>query len=201
MASKTEIANLSLSHLGIGKEIANIETDKGEEASACRRFFDILNNTQLRDFPWQFTTKTADGQLIEEDPTDEWAYSYRYPSDCALFRRIQSGIRNDSRQSRVPYRIVYDATGRLIYTDQENAIFEYVKKEQNVELFSDDYVLALSLKMAFYMAPRLTAGDPFKLGDRAARLYEIEISKAKAQARNEEQPEEEPQSEFIRARE
>ena len=41
MASSTEIANLALSHLGNGTEIADLETERSSEASACRRFYDV----------------------------------------------------------------------------------------------------------------------------------------------------------------
>lgn len=201
MASKTQICNLAISHIGVGKEIANVDTDKGDEASACRRYYETCRDVALRDFPWPFATVVESLALIEEDPNDEWAYSYRYPTDCILFRRILSGIRNDSRQTRVPFRIINDSSGRLIYCDAEDAVAEYTKKETNPDLYTPDFYLALSFLIAAHIAPRLTAGDPFKLGDRAARMYEIQISRAKAMAKNEEQVEEDPESEFIRGRE
>ena len=92
MASKTEIGNLALSHIGIGKEVANIETEQSAEASALRRVYDTALRKTLRDFNWPFARVIADLGLIEEDPTDEWDFSYRVPSDCVSFRRIPSGV-------------------------------------------------------------------------------------------------------------
>lgn len=201
MASETEIANLALSHLGIGKEIAVLETEKSEEAAACRRFYTILRDASLRDFPWPFCTRIIAVGLVEADPNDEWAYSYRYPANCMKIRRILSGTRNDNRQTRVPYKITQDDDGILIFTDKEDAEVEYTVKETNPERFSPDFITFLSLRLAAMVAPRLTRGDPFKMGERALRLYEYEVSKARATAVNEQQDEENPTSEFISGRE
>jgi len=200
MASSTEICNLALSHIGVGKEIANLETEKSEEAAACRRFYDTARDEVLRDFTWPFATVMATLGLIEEDPNDEWSYSYRYPSDCLMFRRILSGQRTDTRDTRVPYKIAQDSSGTLIFTDQENAECEYTIREDDPLRYPPDFVLAFSFLLASYIAPRLTGGDPFKLGQRALQLYALQISKAQANAKNEEQPDIEPDSEFTRAR-
>jgi hypothetical protein len=200
-SSETEIANMALSHLGIGKEIQNIETESSQEAKACRRFFDTARDAVLRDFPWPFATKLVDLGLVEEDPNDEWGFSYRYPSDAIALRRILSGIRNDTLASRVPYKVGQDSQGLLIFTDAEDAQMEYTVREEAVERFSPDFILALSMRLAVYVAPRLTGGDPFKIGQRAMSLYMAEIGLAQASATGEEQPEQQPDSEFITGRE
>lgn len=199
--SEIAICNMALSHLGVGKEIANLETETSQEAAACRRFFSVARDNTLRDYPWPFTTKIQALALIETDPNDEWNYSYRYPSDCLRLRRVLSGIRNDNRQTRVPYKIAQDAAGQLIYTDTENAEVEYTIRETDPSRYPSDFVMAFSLRLASYIAPRLTKGDPFKLGDRALQLHQYEVQKAMASAHVEEQQEELPDSEFIRERE
>jgi hypothetical protein len=200
-SSTTAIANLAISHLGIGKEIANLETERSSEAQACRRFYETARDVTLRDFPWPFATKINAIGLVEEDPNDEWGFSYRYPTDCLMLRRILSGLRNDNRQSRIPYRVTRDDSGLLIYTDAEDAELEYTIKETDVGRFPADFTMAFSFLLAGYVAPRLTGGDPFKLGQRALELYQIELSHARLTAMNEEQSEELPDSEFIRTRE
>ncbi len=200
MPTPTEVANLALSHIGVGKEIANLETEESQEAKACRRYFPTALEMTLRDFPYPFARVFAAAQLVEENPTVEWGYSYRYPSTCMKLKRILSGLRNDNRQSRVPYVIGKDAQGKLIYTDQQNAQIEYIELVTNTSHFSPDAAMALSFRLAAYIAPRLTGGDPFKMGDRAIRFYLTEVSMAKANAVNEQQDEELPESEFIRSR-
>jgi hypothetical protein len=200
MATDTEIANLALSHLGIGKLLANLDTDRSEEGNVCRRFFDIAKDATLRDFSWPFATKFATLNLVEEDPTGEWGYSYRYPSDCLMLRRIISESRNDSRQSQEPYKIGQDDEGLLIYTDREDAEVEYTVRVTNNDTLPSDFVMAFSFRLATYIAPTVTNGDPFKLGDKAMQRYVMEMTIARASVVNEEQPDEEVQSEFIRAR-
>ena len=199
--SETEICNLALSHLGIAKEIANLETENSAEANAMRRFYVTARDETLREFAWPFATKQVALGLVEEDPTDEWGFSYRYPSDAVALRRILSGIRNDNRQSRAAYRITRDDDGLLVYTDIEDAELEYTMRETDVLRFPSDFVMALSFLLAWLTAPRLAGGDPFKLAQRALQLYEVELSKARAMAAGEEQPEEPPASEFERMRE
>lgn len=201
MASSTEICNLALSHLGVGKEIANLETERSPEAAACRRFYEITRDAVLREYHWPFAKRVAPLALVNSNPNDEWGYSYRYPTDCSKIRRILSGLRNDSRQSRIPYTIAQDDDGQLIFTDQVNAEIEYTKKETNPERYPPDFVLAFSLRIAAYIAPRVAGGDPFKMGTRAMNLYISQIGISDSTASNEEQAEEAPSSEFIRARE
>lgn len=200
MASSTEICNLALSHLNIGKEIAALSTEQSQEASACRRFYEHALDATLRDFAWPFATTIATVGLIESDPNDEWAYSYRYPTDCVKIRRVLSGTRDDNRQTRSQYKIARDASGLLFYSDQENAEIEYTIREEDPEKYPSDFVLAFSYRLAAYIAPRLTKGDPFKLGAQALQMYRLEMSAAQANAVNEEQRAEEPDAEIIRAR-
>ncbi|HLB68740.1 MAG TPA: hypothetical protein VJN63_09825 [Thermoplasmata archaeon] len=199
--SKVEIANMAISHLRIGKEIANLETERSVEAAAVNRFFAIAREKVLRDFRWPFTTKFAALALVEEDPTDEWDFSYRYPSDCLLIRRVLSGSRNDSRQSLVSYIIGQDAQGILVYTDMEDAQIEYTKNESDTTRWPSDFVLAFSYYLAWLIAPRLTSGDQFGLGRQAGQAYSIEIGNARAAALNEQQPDQELSSELERSRE
>jgi len=200
MASKTSIANLALSHIGIAKPIANLDTEQSQEATACRTFYEVARDRVLRDIKWPFATKIAALALVEEDPNDEWAYSYRYPSDCLDVRKIQSGVRNETNAQRIPYKIASDDQGLLIFCDREDAILEYTFRAENVNLYPPDFMMGFSYRLASYIAPRLTNGDPFKLMNDVMALYKTEISNAAANAQNEEQPDIAPDSEFIQAR-
>jgi hypothetical protein len=200
MSSTTEIANLAISHLGIGKEIANLDTEQTEEASACRRYFESAKKATLSDLDWTFATKFAVLNLIESEPNNEWNFSYRYPSDCINMRRILSGQRQDTQKTRVPYRISADSAGRIIYTDKEDAEIEYTKNVKDPGLFSAEFILALSFRLASYIAPRLTGGDPFKMKQEMLAQYEIELGRAKKKNMNEETADILPESEMITIR-
>ncbi|OPX89057.1 MAG: hypothetical protein A4E53_01665 [Pelotomaculum sp. PtaB.Bin104] len=197
----TETCNLALGHLGVSQTISDVNTERSPSALVCRRFWDMAFKEALRDFPWSFANKIAALGLIEEDPNEEWSFSYQYPPDCMSALKIQSGIRNDSRDTRVPYKISTGDSGLVIYTDKEDAILEYTKEITNYGILPQDFQAALSLLLAFYIAPSVTGGDPFQLGTRAYKAYLLSIAKAQVNSYNEQQEEEQPESEFIRSRE
>ena len=200
MSSTTEIANMAISHLGIGKEIANLDTEQSEEAAACRRFYEVAKQSTLADHDWAFATKEAVLGLITAAPNSEWNFSYRYPVDCLNMRRIKSGMRTDTSKSRIPYKILIDGSGRVIYTDQEDAEVEYTQDITTAEFFSAEFNLALSFRLASYIAPRLTGGDPFKMKEEMLGQYALELGRAKKKSMNEERADQAPDSEFITTR-
>lgn len=198
--SNADICNMALSHLGIGTELANLNTDDGQEAEACRRFFETVRDMVLRDFAFPFAIRTGALALIDDEPNDEWGYVYRYPSNCLYVRRILSGSRQDSRASRIPFKIEGDDSGRLIYTDQEDAEIEYVVRATNPTRYTPDFVLALSYLLAFHIAPRL-ARENRNLRLETLELYKQHIANARANAANEDVPDYPLESEFILERE
>lgn len=207
---------MALSHLKFATEISNLATDQSAQASACRAFYDTVRSAVLRDFKWPFATNIVQLGLLTTNPfpnqngDSEWGYSYQYPSDAANIVRVMPGLQVGSRQARIPYRIyaapaqttgsASNPAGRQILCNLQNAMVEYVIDVQTEDLFSPDFVLAFSLRLAAYIAPRVTAGDPFKLGARAIQMYMAEIDRAKVNAVNEEQIEHDQESEFILAR-
>jgi hypothetical protein len=199
MASIVEICNMAISHLGTGKDIASI-TESSEEARACNRFYETAKDSVMEDYPWPFARTFATLNLIATDPTEEWSYSYRYPTDCLRINRLQNERSFETRQSRVNYIIGSDTGGRIIYTNEQNAKIEYTRRISTVTLQSASFNLALSFRLAMLVAPRLTKGDPTKIKSDMYRLYQEELDKVRANAVNEEQYNEEVESALIRAR-
>jgi hypothetical protein len=199
-SSKTEICNMALAHLGLSKPIADVDTEQSSAARVCRVFYETARDATLADHSWPFATVTAELGLIEEEPNDEWAYSYAKPSDCLVPIRIVSGSRVETQDTRIPFKSATDSGSQLIYTDQEEAELEYISRVENVGIFSAAFSMALSCRLAAYIAPALTAGDPARLGQRAMQLYMSEISSAQTLASNESQPDQEADAEWVRAR-
>lgn len=161
--------------------------------------------------------------------TPEWVYSYRAPIDCIWVRRIlpagttlqpspvgfplyptSPGSRIETQSSRIPYRIFADGNGKLILTDFPPVaatsttpalpMIEYIAQIDDSTQYAVDFAQAIAWKLAFYLAPSLTAGDKFKLGDRAFQQYTQVIREAQASAKNEEQPDMAADAEWIQAR-
>lgn len=200
-ASKTVIANMALRHIKVSKEIGNLDTDLSAEAEAIRVFYETLRAETLRACYWSFATKYVALSLVQQKPTSEWDFSYRYPTDCVRIRRILNPqSRVDTRKSRVPYLMASDPTGVLVYTDLQGAWIEYTYLNITEAYYPSDFVLAFSFHIASYVAASLTGGDPFKLGDRALAMYNQTVSVAAANIANEDQPDMLPDAELIIAR-
>ena len=200
MASKTTLCNLAISHLGSGKEIQNFDTDTTEEAAACRRHYEDAKKSALADHDWTFATKFQTLNLIESFTDGEWRYSYRYPTDALKIRRIKSGARLDTADSATPFKIIQDASGLLIYTDEEDAVVEYTTDITDPSFFSPQFTIAFSFRLSFFIAARITGGDPFKLKQEMLQAYLLELGTAKANDLNAERQDPKPESEFITAR-
>ena len=201
-SSSTEIANLALSHLGVGKEIASL-TETSSEARACNRFYETARDETLRAAEWGFARKVLALGLIEEEPTEEWGFSYTYPADCLFVRKIQSGVRSDTRSTVISYELSYGTAATVIFTDQEDAIAEYTVKVTDVARFPVDFTTAVSYRLAYLAAPRvLSISNVAKIQADVLSKWREELAVATAAAYNEEQREEPSSaSEFEDARE
>ena len=212
--SKTGICNLALFHIGSSKSIANLETEESAEARACRLFYDDVLEEVLKARHWPFAKKFTALALVETDPTEEWKYSYRYPSDCLEVRRIIDDLTNQDdldylggsrakvllEGSRIPFVMGQDDQGFLIFTDKQTALIEYLARVDEVVRWPADFKMAVSFLLGSYIAPRLTSGDPFRMADRCFELYMKKLDTSAANVGNEEQQKPNPDSEFIRTR-
>lgn len=107
MTSTIDICNRALSAIGTSSTISAIDgSDVSNEALACAMLYQPTLDQLLRMAQWNFTRKTATLSLLKAAPgTPEnttpapsawnntlpaipWLYSYAYPSDCVLVRKI-----------------------------------------------------------------------------------------------------------------
>lgn len=205
-ASKTEICNMAIAHLGQAKPIDDFDTDRGVPARACRTFYEEALKETLRDFDWPFARKVVDLALLttldedDDHPHEEWQYAYRYPSEALAFRKILSGSRQDTQATKVPFEQYEDSDGIIILTDQEDAQAQITILREDVERYPSDFVLAQSRKLAFLIAPLVTGGDTFRQQEKQMKLYMMQMDKAQANMANEEVPDEMPDAEHLVAR-
>jgi len=199
-SSNTEIVNLALSHLAHNKTISDLETESSEEAKNGRRFYDTAVKKVAESAPWPFLTRIAALGLVEEEPNTEWGYSYRYPANCVRLVRVLSGVRNDDRQTRSPYRIISDTTGKLILSDEQDLQMEYIVNASDPTIFSAGFTFAVSFYLAHLMGPTISKGDQFGLAEKALTMYEYEVARASNEAFNEQQDEEQVDAESVRGR-
>jgi hypothetical protein len=199
MAETVQICNLALVNVGVSKVIASLE-ERSKEADVLRAVYDITRDETLEAAPWPFATRRVVLQSLG-DPPAEWAYRYRYPTDCLTARRILDGARRVfAADQRIPFAIGEDEANaaRVIFCDQFQATLEYTARIVNPKIFSPTFAVAVGWGLAVKIAPALSA-DP-KFGVAAGQQYQGAINRAFARALAEGQEEQAPDSEFIRAR-
>lgn len=198
-SSKTEICNLALRHLG-RRGVSNVDTERSPEAIVCKQFYPLVVKKVMRDWRYNITTKRRALGLIEEEPNDEWAYAYQYPVDCLDFGQIVNGQREQTEGTPTPFRVVKGDAGTVIWTDQAEAEGEYTAFDNDPARYPEDLVLVISLLLASYIAPSITGGDQYGLGQLAEKRYQSELSQARANAANEHQPDPPADTPYIHAR-
>ena len=187
---------MALGRVGITRTVANIETERSQEAITLNLFYDSAVQATLRGASWTFARKYGYLQLIVENPTNEWLYSYRYPIDCKYFRRILTGIRNDPNVT--PYEISSDDIGKVILTDFKDAQGEWTRNITEPGKLDDDFVEALSWRLAADVASALGRVRQARVD--CLEMFRIRLSEAKANTLNESQRGKENDAEYIRAR-
>lgn len=207
--TKNVVCNLALAHIGVTGQITDIDNEKTEEAKVLRLFYSVALQEILTRGRWKFATRDVALSLVEENPTPQWKFSYRYPSDCLFLRRLNrdkaqgqpAQYRNITGDADVEYEIVGDETSRLIYTDQENAHCEYTKDIKTFGTLPAHFIMAFSFLLAYYISPKLCRTDSGKLSAEMLKKYEMKFLEALSLNFNEANfKEEDPRSSLERSR-
>ncbi len=196
MASTIQIYNMALRHIGVSVAVASL-SESSKERITMSSFFETDRRSVLRRYNWPFATSYPALGLVEENPNEDWAYSYRYPSAALKIRRVVTGLgRVDPNPP--PYRVGRDAVGKLIYTDQSDAVIECTADITDSEQLDSDFVEALSWKLALSAAPSLSRLP--KAVDLCRQMYEYTLAVATQSSANESQQNNPLDSEAVRAR-
>ncbi|HXF44856.1 MAG TPA: hypothetical protein VNK91_01940 [Burkholderiaceae bacterium] len=196
MSSDVDICNMALGHVGVSREINSL-TEGTTEADQCRRYYAPTRDAMFRDHDWPFAQRYVTLGLVANNPNDDWGYAYRYPSNCVRLVKFVLGAR--ANVTRVPYELAHDDAGKLIYTDQADAVVKIIAVVQNSELYDPAFVIALSWRLGAELAIPLSRSE--KERDYAYKRYLTEFAVARALAGNETGADAPPEAESIRARE
>jgi hypothetical protein len=162
MSSKSDICNQALSNIEISQFVSNIDTDRSNEAIVCKRWYDISVDVALRRCDWNFARRRVALALLATPVPSEWAYTYVYPTDCLVVRRLQPfGIHWPTKSQKILFEPAGEnqvgADVRVIYTNQAEAVAVYTKRLTDPSLFDPDFVLALGYLLAANIALPLAA--------------------------------------------
>lgn len=202
--SETTLCNMALGHVGDSNGIAALD-ESSAAARACLLYYAQTRDEVIQELAPSFARRSAALGLVSDFTADsfyEYAYAYRFPADALSVVRIQNGsTRQATGTNRPAWRVMSDDDGRLLYMDQPDAIVEYTVSIEDVSRFTPDFVQAVALKLAAYIAPSLTGGDPTKLRERNLALYVQQVRIARWNDAQQAQADVQPDSGFVGARE
>lgn len=164
MSSEVDICNLGLAHLGDEATVSSINPPEGSaQAAHCSRFYPMARDSLLEMHNWGFATRRAVLAQLTNDRA-EWLFAYALPSSTlkvlsvlppgATDELIASGAYAPQR-----YTLASAASGKVLYTNQENAILLYTVAVSDTTQFSPLFKLTLSWYVASMLAGPVLKGD------------------------------------------
>lgn len=187
MASKIDVFNMALAHVGISSTVAD-ESERSPERFACSRFWDTCRDALFayKDMRWRFATARVKLADIGDPPLG-WGYRYRYPNDCINALSITSDSGRAVLNEYAPkFTIEWEEGGRVILSDTESAELIYIRRIEEVERWPSTFVEAVAYRLAAQIAMPLRndSGVRAELIQLAEQFAQI----AMAASLNEEQP-------------
>jgi hypothetical protein len=149
MASKIDVYNMALGHIGVSSTVAD-ELERSPERVICSRYWDTCRDAlfSYRSMEWRFATATVALADIGGAPNG-WEFRYRYPNDCVDAQGIigPSG-RVEAVEIRPKFKVQYEADGRVILSDYPEAVLLYTKRVEEVERWPSYFVEAMAYRLA-----------------------------------------------------
>ena len=176
MTSEVEVCNIGLSNIRAGS--INSFTESSVQAQLCKLKYPILRDRCLREIPWQFNHKIAALAPVTTDIFN-WAYAYQYPTDCLKINRLvgafesipagssavasraadQSLLTLKDQRRQIPYEVFNYANNIIIGSDQPDLRIDYAAKITDPNLFSDDFLMALSHLLSSELAVPIVGAE------------------------------------------
>jgi hypothetical protein len=145
------------------------------QAEVCSLHYPKTRDSLLREFPWNFATKTILlSQIDQEIPG--WQYAYQYPPNALWVRKVFDigGI-----DAEIPneYEIVSTGTEKYICCDIYQAYAKCTIKVVDANLFDPLFEEALTYKLALKLSMPLTNSSN-KTQENMSK-YQLAIANAK----------------------
>lgn len=217
MTSEVEICNMALSQLRAGS--INSLNESSLQAQQCKLWYPICRDQVLEDAPWQFAHSIKPLALLTTEIFN-WSYVYQYPTDCHKINYLIPNYELFTGQedpiyfygydlyrgfpdlkAPIEYKIYNIENNRVIAANVSDLRIDYRMKIENPNLFSNQFVMALSHLIASKIAIAVVGykdGQSMKKDNLSE--YRAHLAEALANDFNE-QYTNQIDSEFITARE
>lgn len=178
MATKTQIANLTLQMLGEENTITNL-TENTKAARAINGCYDIILDKTLRAHNWNFAIKRDELPALVDTPPFGYGQKYQLPGDC--LRMVQVG-QTRTLYSEFDYpagdEMPYQIEGRLILTDFQAPLpVRYIYRVTDPAQFDACFVPVFAVNMAMQTCKHLTGSNTLKESLREDRKMFIREAK------------------------
>lgn len=197
MASEIEICNLALSNIRAGS--INSLTESSLQAQICKLKYPFVRDRCLAETQWSFNRAIVALASLDVDLFN-WAYTYSYPNTCLSINRIIPDYEELTGESELVSRLidtqvlpvssyrrqisyeVFNVDGVKVIGCNETGIYiDYRVKVTDPNLFSDDFIFAVSHLLAAEIAVPIVGGEmgrQFRSDE--IQLYERYLTSAKS---------------------
>ena len=201
MVDKPLLYNIALSALRLNHQTSDPDNDKTLAVKQLRLTYPLALSKALADMDLNKTATKLKLELLAKTHP-HWKYVYKYPVNCAKFRKIVSPFPVDNRETIIPSATEVVDNIDVILSNEPEAYAEIIASNVTLSALSPNAAMAVGFQMAL-MCPGLVVGK----GSTALRqgiFNEYKIYKAEAQEddsnENVDTTPDEFKSEFIMAR-
>jgi hypothetical protein len=183
--TKLDVFNLAMYHVGTREDIADIN-EVSREAEVCRLLYDRVYEHVLRSAYWSsckafrrlavVKERNPNAIWIDGDPEPGFRFTYSVPDDY-LYPRFLNDYGRFSAGAH--------AGATVLFTDSEQALLTYTKRQDNVALWDSNLFMAMTYALAAYATMPLN-GKPGRAQNAAQQANNLIVEARVANANSEE---------------
>jgi len=145
-SSDVGICNLALDYLGTDN-ITSLDERNNDNATLCKRWYDLTRKALLRDLNASFSIKRAALAADSTSPLYGRTYAFDLPNDCLKILNVNSPT--DVQDWQIENnKILYDTEGSLN--------IRYISNASIVSSFDDEFKELLAIKLALNICAKAT---------------------------------------------
>lgn len=201
MVTKVLLYNIALQALRLNYQTTDPDNDVNKSVKTLRTFYPLAISSALADMDLNKTAKKIKlEELNLEHP--HWTKIYKYPSNCAKFRRIVSPFRTDNKETRIPFATEVIGIFDVVATHEPEAYGEIIPTDVNLSVLSPSAALAVGFQMAVLATGLIVGKGAVTLKESIIREYTLHKATAQENDMNEnvDTTPDEFKSEFVNAR-
>lgn len=203
MFDKATIFNLALDALLLNYQTIDPNTDNAPQIKKLRLMWLPALSKTLADLDLDRTKQTVILEKIPDAENAYWRYVYKYPADCAKFRRICSNFNIDNKETLIPSATGIHEGQSVIYCNVDEASAEVILAEGTpLSALNPPAGLALAYQLAIMSSALIVGKGARELKQSLQVMYNMHKAEAQENDINEnvDTTPDEFESEFVYAR-